>query len=224
MRDLEIRNFKVLLPGFSVSCDDLRVRPGEWLMVRAPSGYGKSTLFRGILGLESTEGEVILGGARMTDVPLHRRNFGVVFQEQLLFSHLNALENALFGIRLRRSVTEKDRRRAQDAFAELDLSHRMDAPLHELSGGERQRIALIRALLFDPDLLLIDEPFRGMDDALISKSRGLLERHLSTKSVPVIWITHQNEFEPLRAKVLIGGELNHGRRHFQYHPGQSQAD
>ncbi|MBU6153137.1 MAG: ATP-binding cassette domain-containing protein [Bdellovibrionales bacterium] len=224
MSVLRMRDFRVMLPVFSVTCDDLSVGPGEWLLVRAPSGFGKSTFFRGILGLEKTEGELILGEKKMSILPVHKRNFGVVFQEQLLFPHLNAIENSLFGVRLRRRPTGTDWNRAKEAFSALDLEHRMEAPLNELSGGERQRVSLIRALLFDPDLLLLDEPFRGLDSALIEKCHMLLERQLSRKAVPVVWITHQNEFEPQRKSVLYGGELNHGRRHFRYHSGQSQAD
>jgi ABC-type sugar transport system ATPase subunit len=223
MKGLGLRNFEVSVPGLTVAAGNVDVAPGEWLVIRAPSGYGKSTLFRGILGLEKTSGELFLGERRVDTVPVHLRNFGVVFQDQLLFPHLNAFENALFGVRLRRRPTPEDRARTEDAFSRLDLGHRKDAPLSELSGGERQRIALIRAILFDPDLLLLDEPFRGLDTKLIEKCRIWIEGFLSRKAVPVVWITHQNEFEPRIGSVLYGGELNHGRRHFQHHPGKSEA-
>jgi len=173
-------------------------------------------LFRGILGLEKLEGEVLLGGRRMDLIPVHQRNFGVVFQEQLLFPHLDAYQNALFGIRQRRRPTDADEAWVSSAFQELGLENRKKAELSELSGGERQRVALIRALAFGPDLLLLDEPFRGMDSRLIERSRTLIERVLSTRPIPVIWITHQNEFEPTHQKRLFGGELNHGCRHFKY--------
>ena len=224
MKGLRWRNLEVTIPGLTVSAEDSDVQPGHWLMVRAPSGFGKSTLFRGVLGLEKTQGEIFLQEKRIDLVPVHQRNFGVVFQDQLLFPHLNAFENALFGVRMRRKPLADDLSRMEEAFSALDLDHRRSAPLAELSGGERQRLALLRALAFDPDLLLLDEPFRGLDANLIEKSRALIDRFLSRKPVPVIWITHQNEFEPLHGRALYGGDLKHGRRHFQYHSGESQTN
>jgi putative spermidine/putrescine transport system ATP-binding protein len=224
MSGLRWRNFEVSVPGLTVAAGDVDVEPGEWLVVRAPSGFGKSTLFRGILGLEKTSGDLFLGARRMNQVPVPLRNFGVVFQDQLLFPHLNAFQNALFGVKLRGGPSSEDRARVEDWFQELDLAHRKEAPLSELSGGERQRVALIRALAYDPDLLLLDEPFRGLDAKLIEKCRALIEGFLLRRAIPVVWITHQNEFEPRHGSVLFGGELNHGRRHFQHHSGEPQAN
>jgi putative spermidine/putrescine transport system ATP-binding protein/spermidine/putrescine transport system ATP-binding protein len=221
MSVLILNRIKVTHENLQVTLEDVQVEAGEWLLLSAPSGFGKSTVLRGILGLNPLEGEILLDGKRLDQLPVHERNLGVVFQDALLFPHLNAFQNSWFGVKMRRKPTERDYERAQEGFQVLGLSQRMEAPLQELSGGERQRIALIRALLFDPDVLIFDEPFKGVDRAMIEKMKGYIDTYLLKRPVPVIWVTHQNEFEPARQKRLLGGELHHGCRHFKYDSGKS---
>jgi ABC-type branched-subunit amino acid transport system ATPase component len=216
MSALEISGFQVRGRGVEVTLQDCRVEAGEWLSLSAPSGFGKTTLLRGMIGLEPASGSLRLGGREMIGLSVERRNFGVVFQDQLLFPHLDAWKNALFGVGLRRKPEAGDLDRAREGFELLGLSHRKHARIQELSGGERQRIALLRAILFDPDLLFLDEAFKGMDSDLITRCRELLDRTLSVRSIPVIWITHQNEFEPDRMIRLVGEETKHGHRHFKH--------
>ena len=221
MSVLFLNRIRVKIKGLTVTLEDTQVNAGEWLLLSAPSGFGKSTLLRGILGLNNLEGEIFLGERRIDSLPPHQRNFGVVFQDSLLFPHLNAIQNALFGVKLRRRPNQTDHDRALQAFEALGLSQRIHAPLQELSGGERQRIALIRALLFDPEVLILDEPFKGVDALMIEKMRSFVDAHLLKRPVPVIWVTHQNEFEPARQKRFLGGEVQHGWRHFKHDSGKS---
>ncbi len=215
MKGLELRNLEIKFGEGRITTDSVSVAPGEWLRIDAPSGFGKSTLLRGILGLQKMSGEFRLNGREMNEVPVHQRNFGMVFQDHLLLPHLDAFENSLLGIRLRRKVLSADLDRAMQAFQDLGLESRIHAPIQELSGGERQRVAVLRAVLAKPDLLLLDEAFRGLDSELLEKTRKFVDQFLSTNPVPVVWITHQNEFEPHRSKIWVGGELQHGYRHFQ---------
>ncbi len=221
MSILILNRIKVVVQNLQITLEDIEVSAGEWLMLSAPSGFGKSTVLRGILGLNSLQGEIILNGRRIDLLPAHQRNLGVVFQDALLFPHLDAMENALFGVKMRRRPNEQDRDHVVQAFEFLGLTPRLHAPLQELSGGERQRIALIRALMFSPDALILDEPFRGVDPQMIEKMRAYIDAHLLKRPVPVIWVTHQNEFEPARHQRLLGGELQHGRRHFKHDSSKS---
>lgn len=212
---LECRGLRVEGPGFRITTDDFNVSPGEWLEVSAPSGFGKSTLIRALMGLAPLQGEVKIAGAEVGSEALHRRRFGVVFQDQALFSHLNAFENAIFGLRIRGKVSDADLTRAEDAFSKVGLLHRIRAPVDELSGGERQRLALIRAVLFGPVLLLLDEPFKGLDQEHLRSVMDYLQAFLSESPVPVVWVSHQNG-TGVPGKRLLGGDRN-GQRHFQLH-------
>ncbi len=212
---LECRGLRVEGPGFRITADDFKVAPGEWLELSAPSGFGKSTMLRALMGLAPFEGELRVSGTELSREPLHRRRFGVVFQDQALFAHLNALENALFGLRIRGRVSDADLGRAEEAFRKLGLLHRIRAPVDELSGGERQRLALIRAVLFGPVLLLLDEPFKGLDTGHLHSVMDYLQGFLSESPVPVVWVSHLNG-TGVPGKRLVGGDHN-GQRHFQLH-------
>jgi ABC-type Fe3+/spermidine/putrescine transport system ATPase subunit len=212
---LECQGLRVRGPGFQITADDFSVAAGEWLEISAPSGFGKSTLLRSLMGLAPLEGEIRISGLDFSTRPLHQRRFGVVFQEQALFSHLSALDNALFGLRIRGRVSDADQARAEESFRTLGLLHRIHAPIEELSGGERQRLALIRAVLFGPVLLLLDEPFKGLDAQHLRLVMDYLQAFLSVSPVPVVWVSHQNG-TGVPGKRLVGGDRN-GQRHFQFH-------
>ncbi|NDF14049.1 ATP-binding cassette domain-containing protein [bacterium] len=218
MRELRFKNVQVSRPGFRLRAPDAVVAPGEWLVISAPSGFGKSSLLRGILGLHPLEGQLWLGERRLDRCKVHERNVGAVFQDPLLLPHLNARENAVLGLRLRgrRDQDKEVRGRVTEAFERLGIRERELAPLSELSGGERQRVALIRALLPGPDLLVLDEPFKGLDSDMILKMRDFIEGFLSERPVPVVWVTHWNEFIPARLQRWVGQGMQHVDRHFEY--------
>ena len=214
MSTLSASSLKIDFPEYQITSDPFQVKPGEWCEIKGPSGFGKTTLMRGILGFQKMEGEVRMGTKRIDLLPVHERNFGVVFQDHLLFPHLNAVSNALFGIKLRRKITAEDEAKARAAFQVLGIESRFEAPIQELSGGERQRLSLIRATLFNPDLLVLDEPFKGLDQRSISIMLDYINNWLSGRPVPVLWISHQ---EGVSVKgVQLQGELQHGQRHFRF--------
>ncbi len=202
-------------PDYTLTADHFHVEGGQFLSVEAPSGFGKTTLLRGVLGLDAHEGEIELNGVSIEKKPVHLRNLGVVFQDHLLFSHLNAFDNATFGLKLRNQLNEKTTALARLGFEQLALSARMHAPIQELSGGERQRVALLRATLYRPDCLILDEPLKGLDASLSTSVLAYLRQFLLSHPVPVIWVSHQGE-DPLNGVRIVGKEQP-GRRHFEFH-------
>ena len=175
---------------------DLAVAPGEVLSLVGPSGCGKSTLLRLAAGLEPLgvgtiliEGRVA-SGAGVQVAPEDRR-LGFVFQDIALFPHLTVAENVAFG--LRRLGGSERRRRALAALETLDLAGFAEAYPHTLSGGQQQRVALARALAPDPRLMLLDEPFSGLDARLRDRLRDETLDLLKARGVAAVIVTHDPE-------------------------------
>jgi molybdate transport system ATP-binding protein len=163
-----------------------------------PSGSGKTTILSVIAGLRRPETALIRVGDRVLDdttgrltVPPEERHIGYVFQQHLLFPHLSARENLLYGWKRRRSnVNRVDPERV---VAALDLGDLLDRRPATLSGGQRQRVALARALLCVPDLLLLDEPLSSVDEALKDEVLTYIERVLGEWQIPTIYVTHNRD-------------------------------
>ena len=167
---------------------DVTAEAGEVLVVIGPNGAGKSSLLRVIAGLEP--GRVVVGGRDWTDLDVPRRRVGYVFQDQSLFPHLSALDNVAFGPRARgRSRADADRaaRHWLERFGIADLAGRRP---RELSGGQAQRVAIARALATEPDVLLLDEPFSGLDVSVQMALRMELGRHLRDFAGIALLVTH----------------------------------
>ena len=157
----------------------LEVRPGELLALLGPSGSGKTTLLNVLAGLESvSSGRVLLGDDDVTSLPPERRGVGVVFQSSMLYPHLSLRSSIGFAPRLAKVDAEEISRRTDEVTAWLNIQHLMDRKPGEVSGGERQRAAIAKALVTQPRLLLMDEPFSAVD--------AQLRRQLRTELVGVI--------------------------------------
>ena len=184
--------------------------PGEVLAVIGPNGAGKSSLLHAIAGLVDVRGSARLGGTDLLATPVRERRVGLVFQGQLLFPHLTALDNVAFG---RRSRGE-DRRRAEavarDWLERFGIAELADRKPRELSGGQAQRVAIARALATDPDVLLLDEPFTGLDVSVQMALRIELGRHLRDFAGIALLVTH-DAIDALtladRVLVLDGGQV-----------------
>jgi len=172
---------------------DLTLNCGRVTALLGPSGSGKSTLLRAIAGLETLNtGEICFGDELWSGNSVHKapetRRCGVVFQDYALFPHLNALDNVGFGLK---GLTRSDRRhRAQRQLEGVELGHRAKAFPHELSGGEQQRVALARALATEPDVMLLDEPFSGLDRRLRSELRDTTADALKASGAATLIVTH----------------------------------
>ena len=175
---------------------DLTVRSGETLSIVGPSGSGKTTILRIIAGFETIDaGNVTLQGVPVstpqTSIPPERRRVGLVFQEHALFPHKTVAENVSFGLH---KMPANDRRKRQEDVLDLvQLSHYAQRYPHELSGGERQRVALARSLAPKPSVLLLDEPFSGLDANLRLRIREEVKTILAASGATVIFVTHDQE-------------------------------
>jgi putative spermidine/putrescine transport system ATP-binding protein len=162
--------------------------------------------------IEPDGGSVQLDETGVTRVPAEKRDFGLVFQNYLLFPHLSVVENVEFGLRVRGIARAERRRRAKTALDQVRISHLADRRIHQVSGGEQQGGALARALAFAPRLLLLDEPLSALDAELRQDLRVELGRLLNELSLTAIYVTHdQVEAMESGARIIMGGTDRTGR-------------
>jgi molybdate transport system ATP-binding protein len=186
---------------------EVTVEPGEVLVVIGPNGAGKSSLLRAIAGLEP--GRVRVGGEDWTDLEVPRRRVGYVFQDRSLFPHLSALDNVAFGPRARGRARADADREARDWLERFGIADLADRRPRELSGGQAQRVAIARALAADPDVLLLDEPFTGLDVSVQMALRIELGQHLRAFPGVALLVTHDAiDALTLADRVLV---LDEGR-------------
>ena len=173
---------------------DLAVGPGEVATIMGPSGSGKSSLLAHLCGMLppafTAEGRALVDGEDLMPLPPEARRIGILFQDDLLFPHLSVGDNLAFG--LPPSVRGRSARRARiaQALEEADLAGFADRDPATLSGGQRARAALMRTLLSEPRLLLLDEPFGKLDAALRTRFRAFVFDHAHRRGLPTLLVTH----------------------------------
>ena len=189
---------------------DLELPHGKLVCLLGPSGCGKTTLLRLIAGLEdATTGRILLDGRDLTQVPAHRREFGMVFQSLALFPHLDVGENIAYGLRVR-GVGKPDRRaRAEELLDIVRLPGVIDRPVSQLSGGQRQRVAMARALALDPKLFLLDEPLSALDAKLREAMQVELRELQQRLGITTILVTHDQREAMTMADIVV--IMNEGR-------------
>ena len=190
-------------PVAAVDGVSVDVRAGEFFTLLGPSGCGKTTTLRCIAGLERPDsGDVVVGDRvlfsshRGIDVPAHERRLGVVFQSYALWPHMNVFDTAAFPLvvaRGRRLGRREVRERVQRVLAVVKLQHLADRPATDLSGGEQQRLALARALVLEPPVLLMDEPLSNLDARLREDMRFELKRLQRELGFTVLYVTHDQQ-------------------------------
>ncbi len=184
---------------------------GRFLTILGPSGSGKTTLLRMIAGFETpSAGEIMVGGKRIDEVAPHRRSIGMVFQRLALFPHMSVAGNVGFALKMRRFDPATIARRVEAMLEMVRLGGFGERRIHELSGGQQQRVAIARALVFEPELLLLDEPLAALDRKLREEMQLEFRRIQKELGVTTINVTHdQREALVVSDEIIVmeGGEI-----------------
>ena len=169
----------------------LEIAEGELFFLLGPSGCGKTTCLRIIAGFYQPEaGHLLFGDRVMNGVPPHKRNTGMVFQNYALWPHMTVSENIAYGLILRKVDKATREKRVADALEMVQMSEYADRPVNKLSGGQQQRIALARALVIEPSVLLLDEPLSNLDAQLRLEMRHEIKQIHSRARITAVYVTH----------------------------------
>jgi ABC-type Fe3+/spermidine/putrescine transport system ATPase subunit len=204
-----IVQFKGILKRFgsvvAVEKMDFDIEEGSLVTLLGPSGCGKTTLLRMVAGLEEpTEGDIFIKGVRINDTPIHKRNLGMIFQNYALFPHKTIFDNVAFGLKYRDVSKEEIKKKVTRALEMVRLPGVENRMPSQLSGGQQQRIAMARAIVIEPDVLLMDEPLSALDENLREEMRREVDNLQQMLGVTTIFVTHdQREALSMSDKILV---------------------
>ncbi len=203
---LSLLDLTKVYPGESKAAVDgvsLSLEQGKLLALLGPSGCGKTTTLRMIAGLiETSGGRVEVDGQDLTHVAVHRRNMGMVFQSYALFPHLDVAKNVAFGLEMRKRPKAERARLVEQALDMVQLGHLAKRRVKALSGGQQQRIALARALVVEPSVLLLDEPLSNLDAKLREAMRAEIRSIVHRLGVTTVFVTHDQDEALSMADVI----------------------
>ena len=188
----------------------LNIEKGEFFTLLGPSGCGKTTLLRMIAGFNSIEGgDFFFGENRINDVPAHKRDIGMVFQNYAIFPHLTVEENVAYGLKARKVPKADIDRRVKEALDLVQILPLAKRKPSELSGGQQQRVALARAFVVEPSVLLMDEPLSNLDAKLRVQMRSIIKKLQRRLGITTIYVTHdQEEALAISDRIAV---MNQGR-------------
>ncbi|MFK8253999.1 ABC transporter ATP-binding protein [Ancylobacter terrae] len=190
---------------FVASDLNFEIRDGEFLSLLGPSGSGKTTTLMMLAGFEApSRGTIMLGTKRLDDLPPHRRDIGMVFQNYALFPHMSVAENIAFPLSVRGMSRAEQAERVARSLAMIELSHAGDRKPAQLSGGQQQRVALARALVFEPRIVLMDEPLGALDKNLRETMQYEIKRLHDRLGITIVYVTHdQSEALTMSDRVAV---------------------
>ena len=172
----------------------LTIEKGEFFTLLGPSGCGKTTLLRMIAGFNSIEGgDFFFGDKRINDVPAHKRDIGMVFQNYAIFPHMTVEENVAYGLKARKTPRAEIDKRVKEALELVQILPLAKRKPSELSGGQQQRVALARAFVIEPSVLLMDEPLSNLDAKLRVQMRSIIKKLQRRLGITTIYVTHDQE-------------------------------
>jgi len=194
----------------------MHLKKGEVVALLGPSGSGKTTLLRAVAGLESPKaGTIEIGarnvfdGAKNFEMPAEQRNLGLVFQSYALWPHKTVFDNVAYGLKLRKMGTSDIAGRVKEVLTQLGLGHLGERYPHQLSGGQQQRVAIARALVYNPPVILLDEPLSNLDAKLREEARAFLRELIVRLGLSALMVTHdQGEAMAISDRILL---LNNGK-------------
>jgi iron(III) transport system ATP-binding protein len=210
LSSLHLHNLSKSFDGFrALAPIELEIHEGEFFSLLGPSGCGKTTLLRLIAGLESpSSGTILVDDVDITLYPPQKRNIGIVFQNYALFPHMSVFENVAYGLEVKKMPRNEIVAKVQHILAKVHLSEKEDTPVPLLSGGEQQRVAVARAVVVEPGVLLFDEPLSNLDYALRLETRAEIKRLQREVGITTVYVTHdQGEALALSDRIAV---LNKG--------------
>lgn len=194
MSFLEVRDLCLDVGGFELDRIELKAEKGDYLTLIGPTGSGKSLLLETIIGFYGPEkGRIILEGKDITDLPPNMRQISIVYQDHMLFPHMNVFENIAYAVRKKLRDKKQIETEVKQIAGVLGIGELLYRKPATLSGGERQRAALARSLIVRPKLLLLDEPFSALDVRTKEKLRKMLKKAINEYSTTVLHVTHDFE-------------------------------
>ena len=176
----------------------------EIIAIIGPSGCGKSTLLKIINGLETEySGDVLLNGINVNNIPVNKRDIVLMFQDNLLFPHMTIFENIEFSLKMKKYPKHEIKKMVEEVARDIHLEDKLNKYPKELSGGQQRRVALARAVISKPKLLLLDEPFTGLDKEIKLEIMNLVKIIREKYNTSIIFVTHDlSEAEYLKAKYI----------------------
>ncbi|MHB0896181.1 MAG: ABC transporter ATP-binding protein [Spirochaetales bacterium] len=206
MAELALKNL-VIRYGKVTALDklNLTIKDGELVTLLGPSGCGKTTTLRSVSGfLPAQEGDIYLNGKRITDIPPEKRGIGLVFQNYALWPHMTVFKNLAFGLEMRKISAEEIKKRIAAVLASVKMSEYADRFPRQLSGGQQQRIALARAIILEPDILLLDEPLSNLDALLREQMRFEIAAIHNRLGITTMYVTHdQTEAMVISDRIVV---------------------
>jgi spermidine/putrescine ABC transporter ATP-binding subunit len=183
----------------------LEVREGELLTLLGPSGCGKTTVLRCVSGfIKPDSGDIYLGDRKITEIPPQKRGIGLVFQNYALWPHMTVFQNLAFGLKIKKLSKNEIRQKVERALALVQLEGFGDRYPRQLSGGQQQRVALSRALVLEPDILLLDEPLSNLDALLREQMRFEIAQIHKQAGITTIYVTHdQTEAMVISDRIAV---------------------
>ncbi|WP_035201109.1 ABC transporter ATP-binding protein [Agrobacterium tumefaciens] len=186
---------------------NLEIKAGEFVTLLGPSGSGKTTALNALAGfVDISAGDILIGKKSVSRMAPEERGIGMVFQSYSLFPHMNVFDNVAFPLKLRKVNRSEIRRRVEEALAKVRLADFAQRMPKELSGGQRQRVAFARAVVFEPPVLLMDEPLSALDLKLREAMRLEIKRYHSESGCTIVFVTHdQSEALSLSDRIAVMG-------------------